>query len=65
MRRRSIALSLVAVLLLTIGGAAQTPYYPPAGSWARKPPAELGMDPERLAAAIEFARSRETTREID
>ena len=65
MRRRSIFLSLVAGLLFAVPIAAQTPYYPPAGSWARKTPAELGMDPERLAAAIEFARSRETTREID
>ncbi|MFN6204008.1 MAG: serine hydrolase domain-containing protein [Acidobacteriota bacterium] len=65
MRRRTTVLSLVAGLLLAAPIAAQTPYYPPAGSWARKPPAELGMDPERLAAAVEFARSRETTREID
>lgn len=65
MRRRSIVLSLVAGLLFAAPIAAQTPYYPPAGSWARRTPAELGMDPERLAAAIEFARSRETTREID
>ena len=65
MRRRSIVLSLVAGLLFAAPIAAQTPYYPPAGSWARKSPAELGMDPERLAAAVEFARSRETTREID
>jgi len=65
MRRRSTVLSLVAGLLFAAPIAAQTPYYPPAGSWARKSPAELGMDPERLAAAVEFARSRETTREID
>lgn len=65
MRRRSMVLSLVAGLLFAAPIAAQTPYYPPAGSWARRTPAELGMDPERLAAAIEFARSRETTREID
>ena len=65
MRRRSTVLSLVVGLLLAAPIAAQTPYYPPAGSWARKSPAELGMDPERLAAAVEFARSRETTREID
>lgn len=44
------------------GGAA---YYPPAGSWEKKTPAELGMDPTRLAEAVAFAQSRESTREID
>jgi CubicO group peptidase (beta-lactamase class C family) len=44
------------------GGA---PYYPPAGSWAKKAPAELGMDPAALAEAVKFAESRESTREMD
>ena len=40
-------------------------YYPPAGSWAKKAPAELGMDPQRLAEAVAYAQGRESSREID
>jgi CubicO group peptidase (beta-lactamase class C family) len=40
-------------------------YYPPAGSWARKPASELGMDPAALESAVDFARTRESTREMD
>ena len=40
-------------------------YYPPAGSWERKPPAELGMDPAALASAVAFAQTRESTRAMD
>lgn len=62
-------LFLRALLIIIIGAAvtaqAQGQYFPPSGSWARKSPAELGMDPARLAAAIDFARNRESTREID
>lgn len=47
------------------GAQGSTPYYPPAGSWAKKPPAELGMDPKLLADAVTFAQSRESTREMD
>ena len=42
-----------------------TTYYPPAGAWAKKTPAEVGMDPARLAEAVAFAQSRESTREMD
>jgi CubicO group peptidase (beta-lactamase class C family) len=40
-------------------------YFPPAGSWAKKAPAELGLDPKMLADAVSFAESRESTREMD
>ncbi len=40
--------------------AAETAYFPPAGSWARKAPAEVGMDAAALDAAIRFAREHET-----
>lgn len=40
-------------------GAAQSqPYFPPAGTWARRTAAEVAMDPDKLAAAIAFAQSR-------
>ena len=40
-------------------------YFPPPGDWARKAPAELGLDPAKLAEAVTFAQSRESTRAID
>jgi len=40
-------------------------YFPPAGEWARKAPAELGMDPAALAAAVQYAQSHETERALD
>jgi len=40
-------------------------YFPPAGTWATKPPAELGMDADALAAAVRFAEGRESTRAFD
>lgn len=45
--------------------ARQAPYYPPAGAWAKKSPAELGLDPVKLQEAIDYAKSHETTREMD
>jgi len=45
--------------------AQQAPYYPPAGAWAKKAPAELGLDPVLLQQAIDYAKSRESNREMD
>ena len=70
-RIRRIGLAL-AVCLIAVAGArpglraqGSGPYYPPAGSWAKKAPAELGLDPKLLADAVAFAESRESTREMD
>lgn len=51
-----LALFLVGVAL----PAAQTSYYPPAGQWARKAPAEVGIDAAKLNEAVEFMKSHET-----
>jgi CubicO group peptidase (beta-lactamase class C family) len=40
-------------------------YFPAAGTWARKAPAELGLDPSKLAEAVRFAEGRESTRAMD
>ena len=40
-------------------------FYPPAGAWPRKSAAELGMDQTALDAAVQFARTHETNREMD
>ena len=72
MTLRLLRLSVLAALaaaVLALQPAALTAqgdrYFPPQGDWARRPPAELGMDPARLAEAVAFAQSRESTREFD
>jgi CubicO group peptidase (beta-lactamase class C family) len=65
-RRKALALCLAALLPSFAGAAAPAPaYFPPAGEWARKSPAELGIDAAALAAAVQFAQMRETTRALD
>lgn len=50
---------------------AQSPYFPPAdtgagtGAWAHKTPAEAGLDPGKLAAAVAWAQAHETGRALD
>jgi CubicO group peptidase (beta-lactamase class C family) len=57
--------AIVGTALALIGGviialpAAQAPYYPPAGQWAHKTPAEAGMDAAKLSAAVEFMKAHE------
>ncbi|MEH6435827.1 serine hydrolase domain-containing protein [Massilia sp. DD77] len=71
MPRRSLLALSAAVLLTACGttgttGSADNPgYFPPAGDWARKSPAQLGMDPAALAAAVQYAQAHETTRARD
>ena len=57
-------------MLMVIGAApaqssAPSFYFPPAGSWAHKNPAELGLDPVKLAAAVAWAQAHETERALD
>ena len=55
--------ALIGLALALVGAAlpaAQAPYYPPAGQWARKTPAEVGMDATKLNEAVEFMKSHET-----
>lgn len=66
---RLSALAAVAAAIFAVSPARLTAadgsYFPPKGEWARRSPAELGMDPVRLAEAVAFAQSRESTREFD
>lgn len=39
--------------------ASPLPYFPPAHVWERKSPAALGLDADRLQAAIQFAKANE------
>ena len=54
-----------AMVMAAAPSAQQAPYYPPPGAWAKKAPAELGLDPVKLQEAIAFAQSRESNREMD
>lgn len=52
-------------LPLTATAAGQGSYFPPAGQWAHKAPAELGMDAAQLAEAVRYAQQHETDRPLD
>ncbi len=67
---RPSVLRISAALCLCVSVAAlvtaqSAPYYPPAGTWAKKSPAELGMDPAKLAEAVAWAQTRESNRAMD
>ena len=59
MRRGFLGLALF--LAVAAWPAAQAPYFPPAGQWAHKTPAEVGMDAAKLDAAVQFMKLHETT----
>ena len=62
-RRSLLAVSLFTAFGLALPAAsasAADAYFPPAGEWARKDPAQLGMDPAALAAAVQYAQAHET-----
>ena len=50
---------------LAVPAAQQGTYFPPAGAWAKKTPAELGLDPVKLQEAVDFAKTRESNRAMD
>jgi hypothetical protein len=42
--------------------AQQGTYFPPKGEWAKKSPAELGLDPVKLKVPVDYALTRESNR---
>jgi CubicO group peptidase (beta-lactamase class C family) len=62
---RFAVLTAIAAFAATPRAQAPAAYYPPAGDWARKTPAEVGMDAARLDAAIAYAKGRETSMPAD
>ncbi|MBC7367293.1 MAG: serine hydrolase [Undibacterium sp.] len=44
-----------------LGFAADENYFPPRGSWAARPPAELGLDATQLRRAIDFSIAHENS----
>ena len=57
------AMFMVSLLLAGTGWAAD--YVPPRGDWARVAPAQAGFDAGRLAAAVDYARSKAQTEPSD
>jgi CubicO group peptidase (beta-lactamase class C family) len=53
-------LIVLALITAPVAGA-QTRYVPPAGKWERKAPAELGLDAEKLKAAVDYAQANGST----
>jgi CubicO group peptidase (beta-lactamase class C family) len=57
-----------AVVTVEASGQAATAaavYYPPAGAWPKRSATELGMDQAALDAAVQFAQTHESKREMD
>jgi len=52
---------VAALLCFPLQAVAQTDYYPPPGTWARRRPVEVALDPSMLAQAVAFAESSETS----
>lgn len=59
MRKGLVGLALC--LIVAALPSAQAPYYPPAGQWAHKAPAEVGMNAAKLNEAVAFMQAHETT----
>jgi len=57
MHRRTVVrvLVLAAIASLPVWGQQSGRYFPPKGEWAKRAPAELGFDPAKLNAAIQFS----------
>jgi CubicO group peptidase (beta-lactamase class C family) len=57
---RRIVIGLALLVVAAAWPSADALYYPPAGAWAHKTPAEVGMDAAKLDAAIAFMKANET-----
>ena len=54
---RRLSLGLLLFLATRPDAARAQSYFPPRGHWDHKPPAAVGLDSNRLAAAVDFAKS--------
>src|SRR5687767_15308171 len=59
------AAAAIYAVTAAVPAAQQGTYYPPKGEWTRKAPAELGLDPVLLQQAVDYAKTRESNREMD
>jgi hypothetical protein len=60
-----IALLFVFLLPLKLLQAQNDIYFPPNGKWERRPPESLGIDAEKLAAAVELAKKNTVVKPHD
>lgn len=58
-------LLLAIVLAAPALAAGMSAYFPPRDAWARRTPAEMGLDPAKLAEAVRYAESHETPWPVD
>ncbi|WP_461414308.1 serine hydrolase domain-containing protein [Gemmatimonas sp.] len=65
MRHGAVTLAMVTLIAPVAHAqrarAAATPYVPPAGAWERRSPTAVGVDSVKLAEAVAFAISKEST----
>ena len=57
--------AMISILLVSAAPAPESSYYPPPGEWARKKPAEVGMDAAKLDEAVAFMKSHESSQARD
>lgn len=58
--RARVVAALATTVLFAIGRSAAQPYFPPPEAWESRRPSAVGMDDALVAAAVEWARARET-----
>ena len=60
-------ITLLFILLLPVKllQAQNNIYFPPNGKWERRPPESLGIDAEKLAAAVELAKKNTVVKPHD
>jgi CubicO group peptidase (beta-lactamase class C family) len=63
--QRSTRLLFLALFAASLYAQKLATYFPPAGQWASKSPAELGMDPAKLKAAVDFAQANGSKWDFD
>jgi len=64
-RSTAAALVLAGLLATSLHAQKSATYFPPAGQWQTKPPAELGFDVAKLQAAVDYALAHGSTWDFD
>ena len=60
-RRSARVLAVLAFATVAATASAQTTYYPPAGSWDHKTPAQVGLTAKAVDSAVAIAKAAEST----
>jgi CubicO group peptidase (beta-lactamase class C family) len=63
--QRSTRLPFLALFAASLYAQKPATYFPPAGQWTSKSPAELGMDATKLKAAVDFAQANGSKWDFD